>query len=842
MKRINKKPLSLLIGSLLGTSVALTSFQAQAQEDEASLDDLGFLEEIIVTATRREESIDEVPIAITVNSGEELELKQVVNVESISSVSPSVSYTQSNNSSSSPTLVIRGIGTVGNSRAFEGSVGVFVDGVYRSRAGQILNTFMDFENLQVARGPQGTLFGKNTTAGALVLETKKAEIADEVSGKVSATVGSDDLYRVQGAINIPMGDSFAARLAVLTDDRDGQYTELFTGEDEGGSSNDAARLSTVFAPNDDLEIRLSADYSKRETQCCYGYGLFRAGSDSAVMAALTGLFTGGQASYPPAPSTLAAPDTFARQGYLNAIANDETVDKGVTLSFDWQLGNGTLTGIFADRSWKSENLGFDAEYLPLDLLRGDESFKSDQHSAELLYSVDVSDSVNVLAGLYYAKEELDVRRDIITGTHAQGVFDLVIPATPIGGGLTFADIGVTTAGTAPAGRIASNELMGGENESVGIFLRTEFQLTDTLSAFAGVRYSEDEKSGFGRFTSPSDPAEAAAFWGSLLALQSPDTPPAAIPGLIGTIAASHVNLDTFTISGLTPNPDYDTVFDDDAISASLGLQFAPADDVNIYASYNRGYKAGGVNYDNSAATDGSGAQGPVTLAGLGFVEPEDPRYESEFVDTYELGAKITWLDGNAKTNIAFFYNDIEDLQINQFLGLNFNVINASGASSQGAELEHTQAFGKNFSMDAAITYLDTEIDNDASADFLAGRDLIRAPELAANLGLNVFSEVGNDVEFNGRISYEWKGDHTTEAAIQVEEFAEQEAFGLINMNAGFTFVNSGITVNAWCRNCADEDYVTLHFNAPFTGSGTESGINAYTGDRRTMGVTISSEF
>lgn len=840
MKRINKKPLSLLIGSLLGTSVALTSFQAQAQEDEASLDDLGFLEEIIVTATRREESIDEVPIAITVNSGEELELKQVVNVESVSSISPSVAFGKSNNSSSSPTLVIRGIGTVGNSRAFEGSVGVFVDGVYRSRSGQILTTFMDFENLQVARGPQGTLFGKNTTAGALVLETKKAEIADEVSGKVSATVGSDDLYRVQGAINIPMGDSFAARLAVLTDDRDGQYTELFTGEDEGGSSNDAARLSTVFAPNDDLEIRLSADYSKREAQCCHGYGLVRAGSDSAVMAALTGLFTGGQASYPAAPSTLAAPDTFARQGYLNAIAHDETVDKGVTLSFDWQLGNGTLTGIFADRSWKSENLGFDADYLPLDIIRGDESFKSDQHSAELLYSVDVSDSVNVLAGLYYAKEELDVRRDIIWGVHGQGVFDLLIPQTPLDGGGVFNDIGITTAGSAPAGTVPNNELMGGENESVGIFLRTEFQLTDTLSAFAGVRYSEDEKSGFGRFASPSDPVEAATFWGSLLALGSPDTPPAAIPGLIGSIAASHVNLDTFTIIGLTPTPDYDAVFDDDAISASLGLQFAPADDVNIYASYNRGYKAGGVNYDNAAATTGQPVE--ITLTGLGLLPAEDPRYESEFVDTYELGAKITWLDGNAKTNIAFFYNDIEDLQINQFLGLNFKVINASGASSQGAELEHTQAFGKNVSMDAAITYLDTEIDNDASAGFLGGRDLVRAPELAANFGLNVFSEVGNDVEFNGRISYEWKGDHTTEAAILVEDFAEQEAFGLINMNAGFTFVNSGITVNAWCRNCADEDYVTLHFNAPFTGSGTESGIIAYTGDSRTMGVTISSEF
>jgi len=790
---------------LLAVGLGVTA-SAQAQ-------DIMLLEEIIVTATRQEESIQDVPIAVTANTGDELQLKTIYDGTAVATLSPSINYAKTNNSFAGPTLVIRGIGTVGTARAFEGSVGVFIDGVYRSRPGHILNTFLDVERLQVARGPQGTLFGKNTTAGALILESNKPVVSEGIEGNYNISFGDFSSYRAQAAINVPISDSSAFRIAASTDDRDGYFDELFTGQTEGGGGTDAVRLSYMFQPTNDVEVVLTGDYSEREAICCYGIG-------NITDEPLTGLFNAiasARGAQFPNPG-----GTFGRQIFLNHLGQDNTIDQGVNLNIeaDNVLG-GSITAIFSTRSWEAENIGFDGEFLPVDILRGDfENFESDSVSAELLYKVSPNDRLNLLTGLYYSQEDITIDRQFSNGADAQVFWNSFLPAALAGTGLdTVLALTPNPGGFAPAGAMISSETMLGDNESLGAFFRAEYEFSDQLLGFAGVRWSRDEKQG--SYTDGFNAQNQAAALGFFGGLATGDIPTA--------IAAGSV-LDPFVVLGVLPSIEYDETFEDDEISYAVGLQYDISGSARLYASFNRGFKAGGVSLDQASRGG---------LAQFLGTEPErNPVYESEIVENVELGAKITWLDGAARTNIALFYNDIENLQVNQFTGLNFIVVNGGSAETAGVEIEHTQQVSDNLSFDFAVTWLGENTFGDEARDlgFLAGRELSRAPELAANLGLNFNVPLSASLAVSGRLAYEWRDEHFTEAAI-VEPIV-QESYSLFNLTAGLDFIDRGFRLEAFCRNCADEDYVTVHFNQPL-GAG---GISGYLGDPRTYGVQLRGEF
>jgi len=798
---------AVLLSVALGV---LTPALVQAQE---TTETPMILEEIIVTATREEESIQDVPVAVTANTGDELQLKTVYDGSAVATLSPSINYAKTNNSFAGPTLVIRGIGTVGTARAFEGSVGVFIDGVYRSRPGHILNTFLDVERLQVSRGPQGTLFGKNTTAGALILESNKPVVSDGVTGNYNFSVGEHSAYRAQATVNVPITDRSAFRIAASTDDRDGYFDELFTGETESGGGTDALRLSYMFQPSEDVEVVLTADYSEREAICCYGVGNIT----DDPLAGIFSAFSAARGAQFPNPG-----GTFGRQIYLNHLAEDNTIDQGVNLNIeaDNVLG-GSITAIISTRKWEAENIGFDGEYLPVDILVGDfENFESDSISAELLYKVSPNDRLNLLTGLYYSQEDIAIDRQFSNGADAQAFWNTFIPIALAGTGLdSVLALTPNPGGFAPAGALISSETMRGDNESLGAFFRAEYEFTDQLSGFAGVRWSRDEKQGsYTDARNPQNQAAALGFFGGL-----------AIGDIPTAIAAGSV-LDPFVILGVLPSLEYDDTFEDDEVSYALGLQYQLSESASLYASFNRGFKAGGVSFDQAS-------RGGLSEF-LGAAPERDPTYDSEIVENFELGAKVSWLGGAARTNIALFYNDIDNLQLNQFTGLNFIVVNGGTAETAGIEIEHTQQVSDFWSFDVAATWLGENTFGDEARDlgFLAGRELSRAPEFAANLGLNFNVPLNASLAVSGRFAYEWRDEHFTEAAIVAP--IVQESYSLFNLTAGLDFLERGLRFEAFCRNCADEDYVTIHFNQPL-GAG---GINGYLGDPRTFGVQLRGQF
>jgi len=255
---------------------------------------------VIVTATRRAESIQDVPIAVTAISPEDLEKQGVVNIQNLTSVAPSFSTSQAQSNSGSVVLRIRGVGTTSNNIGFESAVGVFIDGAYQSRPGIALSEFVDVERVEVLRGPQGTLFGRNTSAGALNVINVAPDL-EEFGGFVNATYGNFDHQSLQGAINIPLVEGkLAARLTGAYRNRDGFVDLLDSDGDSLGDSNDAdqfyLRGQLGFETNDSVNGRIVVDYAESESVCCAAIEVLRSTAEAAGIFAAVGLGPrGGQA-------------------------------------------------------------------------------------------------------------------------------------------------------------------------------------------------------------------------------------------------------------------------------------------------------------------------------------------------------------------------------------------------------------------------------------------------------------------------------------------------------------------------------------------------------------------
>jgi iron complex outermembrane receptor protein len=235
----------------------------------ASAQGVTALEEVIVTAQKRDESVQQVPIAMTALTSDMLDEAGIRDISQINAASPSVTFSMTNNAASSANLQIRGIGTVGNARVFEGAVGVFIDGVYRSRSGAALSDMNDIESLEILRGPQGTLFGKNTSAGAILLRSKAPD-AGAVSGDYQLSIGNYDERIVKGAINLPLTENSALRLATVWNRRDGFIESPDISQDYNDVDRRSVKAQYLIEPRDDVSLRLIADYSEAAENCCYG--------------------------------------------------------------------------------------------------------------------------------------------------------------------------------------------------------------------------------------------------------------------------------------------------------------------------------------------------------------------------------------------------------------------------------------------------------------------------------------------------------------------------------------------------------------------------------------------
>lgn len=782
MKKLYSRPLLAgtsalaLVTFLAPISFAQSEDQPTEHEQEAAQSDLK-LDQIVVTATRRATDLQETAIAITSVDSEFMAEARVENIADITAVSPSVTFRNTSNPGTTANLQIRGIGTTGASRAFEGAVGVFVDGVYRTRPGAALQNFLDVGSLQVLRGPQGTLFGKNTSAGAILMESA-TPVLGEMGGDYALTIGNYEAVTGQVTINAPIGENAAFRLSAISANRSGFFENPNTGEDYNERRGTGLKAQLLYEPTNDFRIRIIADHSRSDENCCFG----TVDSNPGPVQDLVDQIIRERGLVP----TSRRKDQY--QSILN-IAPDQVVeDTGYTIRADWDVGPGKLSSVTALRQYKVDQMT-DGDFSGADLLRLHEKFKSNFFSQEFSYSGEhgfgAEGNANYVVGVFYSDEAIKSGRTGWWGEDLQRVYEFTLAGNP--------NFPPGSFDASPG--LRSVEVIEGNNTSLAFFGQWDGRINEKWGITAGLRWSQEEKQGaFENIYYRANP------------------------------------LDVYKVLGIQPAPHFDESKTDEAFSGTLGVQYHFNDDMMLYASYNRGFKAGGINLDANAA--GGYRQNPDYFPNA---VPGDPRYDPEFVNAYELGLKTQFWDRRGRANFSVFYNDMTDLQVARFVGTQFQVLNAGSAEVYGIEVESALELNEFLSLDAAVTYLpQAELGEDASlGPVLSGRRFAVAPEFSGSLSLKLDKPINDTFSVVGRINQQYSGSYITNNS----NFMEQGGYGLLNINLGIKSA-AGWTLEGWVQNAFDKRYVTNHFATTLQSGDT----NAYMSSPRTFGVTLRGSF
>lgn len=775
LNRLSVRAMSaLLLSGAAFLAVPAFAQNAAAGGENAATGEEG-LTEILVTAQRREERLQDVPVAITAANSEALAVARIENIANISNISPSIQFRASNISSSSANVVIRGLGTTGNSRTFEGAVGIFIDGVYRTRAASALQNFLDIDSLQVLRGPQGTLFGKNTSAGAVLVSSTAPDI-DELTGNYEVGYANYNALDVKGAVNVPLGDVAALRVAALYTGDDGFVRDPNSGRRYNSLNAQAYKAQLLIEPSDDFSMRVIGDYSKTTGDCCYATVDYIDGPTQPLVDGLT-LARGMK---------LPSKRLKDRQQVLSANSRQRIEDYGGTLLVDIGIGSGTLKSVTALREFNLAQIGADADFSGADIFELDETFKSQFFSQELTFNGEVEAlNADYVFGLFYSDERLDMTRDLSWGTQGQTYMDALFGALNAPPGTAYAAPGQW-----------AGERMRGNATSYAAFAHLNADISDTVSLIAGLRYSIEKKEG----------------------------------GFRNSFYRPQLN-DAFRLLGVQPGPSYEASTTDRALSGTAGVQFRPTDGAMIYLTYNRGFKAGGVNIDSNGG--GTRLNNPAEFPGAVVL---DPRFKPETVNAIELGAKLDYLDRRARTNIAFFYNDISDLQVAQFVGLQFTVLNAKSAETYGAEIESLFEITPGLTLGVDGIWLPrARYGTDPNlAAALSGQRFRYASKFAGNVSLKLDQPVTSDLSVTGRVQYQYSSSQF----INTASSARRGAAGVVDANFGLKSEGGGWQIEGWIQNAFDKTYATLSFNTPIQ-TGDE---NAYLSAPRTYGVTLRGSF
>lgn len=788
----------LRVPTVFASSILLLNSPAYSQsENTTEADKKGpVFEEIKVTAQRRSTNLEDTPISVTVVDGEDLAAYRVENVSSISSITPSIQFSSSNAAQSSANLVIRGIGTNGNSRTFEGGVGVIVDGVYRTRAGSILETFLDIDSVQALRGPQGTLFGKNTTAGVILLDSAKPDMVEN-KGIFALGYGNYSAVDLKIGYNFALSDSSALRIVGLYDSTDGFYnTPNMDGE--MNKETKAVKINYLTQVNDQFEIQIIADLLESDGQCCYAVSRLE-DQTGGVMGDLVDSIAASRGE------TIPSRNLEDFEAGLNSPSFQDVTDQGVTLKMQYETDSGTFDSVTAYRNYEVDQIDADADFGVMDFMSLDESFYSNFFSQEITYSTDF-EAVNgdVVFGIYYSTEDIDARRDLGWGVDAQVYWtNLLAPSLGLPSEV------IDTFIKAPAGTI-SKEILYATNDSIALFTHGVFKLNNAVDLTVGFRWSQDDKT--------------AGYENLFYDYQLGESP---------LYSDSYGPRNPFTVLGISPGPDYSDSFKDDAISGNLGIQYRLNKNLMMYATYSRGFKSGGVNMDNNAA--GIAANNP-DVVGDAAAPLTSPIFESETMETYELGMKGTYWGGRARTNFAAFYNDLENFQVATFLGLQYAVFNSPSAESYGAEVENSFLINDILSLNIDAIWLpkaEYGIDEDLP-DSLSGQRFKFAPKLSSNVALDLQAPLNSNYDIQGRIQYQYRSSQY----IGTPVMSQSDSLGTINLNLGLYSLDAGWVVELWVRNATDETYETVAFPSPLqTGL-----IDTYLGAPRTFGVNFRGEF
>ena len=714
-----KQLVSIRALALAGASVALVPQAAFAQDEggaepavEAPPEQTGPV--IVVTAQGREQSLADVPVAVSAVSGELLEKSGTSDIRELNQVAPSLLVSSTGNEANGSAR-IRGIGTVGDNPGLESSVAVFVDGVYRSRSGNALSELGPIDRIEILRGPQGTLGGRNASAGLISIYTAPPEF--EVSGYGAFTYGNYDAIRVEAGVNAPIGSTVAARVDGVYFERDGFYNDVNNDTTVNNRDRYLVRGQLLFEPSDTLNFRLVADYSKKEEACCAATFVQPEFAPLARVSPGLDPFTrpeGGPAltstDNPIVPIMLGlgqdprafTQSTFDRDIYVTPGRTyaGETEDYGISGELNWQLGAVELTSITGYREYSNWQAS-DTDYTQLDILyrapgedAGSRRFKTFTQELRLQGSA-FDDRLDWLVGGYYANEKLRVTDNLRFGED-YGTFvscRLAIALQPSLGGIVGtvpdptqqncfspAAFGVIQSGAVfgaatPAIVAGINNLStisdaGGtgdvynqKSENFALFTHNIFHITDTVDLTLGLRYTNETKDFDALFGNDNTVCPTnRAMLSPLLGVPSL----AAFAG--GILSLSCQGNSTAELDGVSLSDSRD----EDEFTGTAVLSWKATPDLLLYGSYSRGYKAGGFNLDRSALSN------PLLLD-PNNIDVGALQFDEETVNAYEIGAKYSTRDFGF--SIAAFRQEFSNFQLNTFNGSFYLVQNINSCST-----------------------------------------------------------------------------------------------------------------------------------------------------------------
>lgn len=748
------------------------------------------IEEVIVTAQKREQSLQDVPVSVSVVTGEAIAGSSIANLDELSMQVPNLSIAEGSQTTS---IVMRGLGS-GINQGFEQSVGMFIDGIYAGRDRQFRSPFLDIESVEILRGPQGTLFGKNTIAGALNLSTAKPSEEFEASLRTTYEPEYED-SSTEGILSGALSETVKARLAVKHAETGGYMENTLTGSDEPSKTETVVRGTLVWEPTDRLDVT-----AKYETAS------YDVGGESNLVDS-----DGGWADI----FSLVDP-AYSNEGNFKRSSDremSENENQSFTLSANYDLNDYTLTSItgYSEYEYRDNQ---DVDFSPLQLLALEQYQDFDQLSQEIRLTSPMGETFDFITGAYYQTSNLShhKRLDSNLGALMGGVPAVgTVNGTPIGinpfsvssllAPAAFINLGT---GLIPTNASASILAMGFNGASSGrvsdfeqdaetwaAFGQGTWHLRDDLHLTFGLRYTKESKEAtrnlyLSEHGSDTPLAVTDPNYALTLGVQN---------GIFGAVA--HSLEDDSEVENLSP---------------SFKVQYELNEDIMIYASASRAFKSGGFSE--------SGTTGDLD----GF------SYDDEEALAFEFGSKMHILGGRGTLNLALFQTNYEDLQVSAFVGDKYVVGNAAEATSRGVELDSVVRLTEGLTLSASMAYLDATYDKfDNAACTLAqiqasgttskdceqdlkGQTLAFAPEWTANVGLNHSASLTNNLLLNSNLILNYTDEQYL--AQDLDERVLESSHVLVNARIGLSDSKRGWEFALVGKNLTDETIRTYANDVP----------------------------
>jgi iron complex outermembrane recepter protein len=747
---------TLNAASLIALAVSATPAFAQDADDTAKSN------EIVVTAQKREEKLQDVPLAISVIGGEQLANNGGVSLENAQYLVPSLNFRKSG-TTLNQALFLRGVGTINFSIAAEPSVAAVLDGVVLSRAGEGFTDLFDVERIEVLRGPQGTLFGKNASAGVVSIVTKRPTA--DFGGTVEASYFSKSEYRGRATVNLPLGEHLRSRFTGYYGEYDGNISNLTTGTKVNGYKHYGVRGAIEADLGETVTLTLRGDYRKANDDCCAEI----IGTTPSNAAALALAGTGIDADR-------------TRSIRQNLVTSTKEKSWGIALQADIEVGNHSLTSITSYRGWDNTEIRdgdwLDRPYVGLNQLHDNGPQTSKTFSQEVRIASPTGNFLEYVIGGYYSKADSDrtFARSVVTCSAS------TLPAVVAGLTPCSTAPGVSTI-TTPFGSAD----FGSSFKNLSVFGQATLNLSDNLRFIGGLRYTHDQL-GVNHIRRTT--------------LAGPGIQPSFDAGVYNNGALAVLPATGF-LAGAPNGIPFRTGTKANNLSGKAGVQFDLSDNNMAYVTYTRGYKGPAYNIFYNLTTIGTGVIAPET------------------VNAYEAGLKNTFLDGALTLNIAAYYAKYKNYQANSpdfVAGVRTTrLTNAGTVSTRGVEIDFLMRPAPNFTVSGGIAYNKARVEDfrlppgaDATQLIAKGTPLANAPEWKMALGADWTLETGGfaNIQFGGQMAMQSDQIYELSFNPAVRRGSTVDGYATVDLSAALVDAGDKWKVTAQVKNLFDKSFAS----------------------------------